>query len=123
MNGHLIKRRIAVNTALAVGGMIVWIVIAMITGQNEPWDTDLFWSYGLSTMLALNAIAAFIDPVQRVLKGIWSVALQPVALAFMSGEVGSMFPLGLIVFLVLGLGYSLGGVLGSFVKRRFFFEK
>ncbi|MCK9408930.1 MAG: hypothetical protein WCX28_04725 [Bacteriovoracaceae bacterium] len=114
------SKQIIVNTALAVSGMIVWIVISMITEKDEPWDADLFWSYGTFSMLGINAIAAFVDPHGIIPKGMISVSLQPVALMFVAGEIGSMFPLGVIVFGILGLLYSIGGLAGAFLKNQFF---
>jgi hypothetical protein len=110
----------AVNTALAAGGMIVWFVLAAVTGKVEPWDTDQFWSYGLVAMLLLNAAASFLDPQDVLLKGIISVSLQPVAMMLLAGEVGSMMPLGLFVFGLLGLFYSIGGFIGWFIKTKYF---
>lgn len=71
-------------------------------------------------MLAVNAAASFADPRQPVIKGLVSVSLQPVAMICAAGEIGSMLPLGLIVFAMLGLIYSAGGFAGLFVKKRFF---
>ncbi|MEW5797367.1 MAG: hypothetical protein AB1728_00035 [Bacteroidota bacterium] len=109
-----------INIALSLGGLIVWLSISMLTDKREAWDSDLFWFMGVPLMILLNAVASFLDPSQIVLKGILSVSLQPVAMIFQTGEIGSMLPLGLILFGFMGLFYSVGGVVGSFVKRNFF---
>ena len=71
-------------------------------------------------MLLLNAAAGFIEPERIKLKGIISVSLQPVAMTVKAGEIGSMFPFGLVGFLLLGLLFSAGGAAGAFIKKKFF---
>lgn len=73
-------------------------------------------------MLTINAVAGFIEPKKVVLKGIISVSLQPVALIVLAGEIGSVFPLGLILFLFLGWVYSIGGLVGAYLKTRYQFK-
>ncbi|MBI2427670.1 MAG: hypothetical protein HYV29_02540 [Ignavibacteriales bacterium] len=113
-------RTLKINTALALGGLIVWVLISMMTNRREAWDSDLFWSLGVPLMLLMNVVAAFVDPSKVVLKGMLSVVLQPVAMIVMAGEIGSMFPLGLILFGFMGLFYSVGGAIGAFFKKQFF---
>lgn len=120
MRNKISNRQMLIHTALAVAGMVIWIVMTLITGKDEPWDSDQFWSYGLFLMVTINIIAAVLDPHQPVIKGLISVVLQPIAMMFVAGEIGSMFPLGLIVFAVLGIIYSIGGVIGVKIRQRFF---
>lgn len=111
------KRSFAVSAGLALGGLAVWVAITSLTDRREAWDSGVFWSAGVPAMLALNAIAAFLEPERIPLKGLLSVSLQPVAMGVKTGEIGSMFPLGLLVFAVLGLFYALGGAAGAFLRR------
>ena len=117
------KNKYRIPIALALGGMAVWIVITSATGRREAWDSSYFWSVGAPVMLAMNAAAGFLEPRRLRLKGIISVSLQPAAMMIKTGEIGSMFPLGLLVFLVLGLLCSLGGSAGALVKREFFTKR
>lgn len=113
-------RAAKINLALALAGMFVWILISLMTDRREAWDSEVFWSLGVPLMMALNAVTAFLDPNKVAVKGIVSVALQPAAMMVQAGEIGSMFPMGLVVFAFLGLFYSIGGVVGAYVKRQFF---
>ncbi len=114
------KNKYLVSVLLALGGMAVWTLITTLTHKREAWDSGLYWQFGVPAMLLMNAAAGFVEPRRIKLKGLLSVSLQPVAMMVKSGEIGSMFPLGLIVFLVLGLLFSAGGAAGAFVKNKFF---
>ena len=114
------KNKYGVWVALALGGLAVWVLITELTHRREAWDAGEFWSMGVPAILLMNAVAGFLEPRKLMLKGIISVSLQPLAMTVKAGEIGSMFPFGLIVFLVLGLFFSAGGAVGAFVKRNFF---
>jgi len=86
---------------------------------REAWDGRGFGPYFIS-MLLLNAAAGFMEPERIMLKGLFSVVLQPLAIFVKSGEIGSMFPFGLVAFFVLGLLFSIAGALGAFVRKKFF---
>ena len=103
-----------------MSGLGVWLVISAITRRREAWDSGVFLSFGVPVMLLLNAAAGFVEPERIRLKGLISVSLQPAAMMVKAGEVGSMFPLGLMMFLILGLLYSAGGAAGAFIRNRFF---
>ena len=90
------------------------------THRREAWDSPYYWRYGVPGMLLINAVAGFLEPRRIKLKGLASVSLQPLAMTVKAGEIGSMFPFGLVVFLVLGLLFSAGGAAGAFVKNKFF---
>lgn len=114
------KNKYRISILLALGGLAVWVIITSLSGRREAWDSVYFWRYGVPAMLLMNAAAGFIEPERIKLKGIISVSLQPVAMTVKAGEIGSMFPFGLAVFLVLGLLFSAGGAAGAFVKKKFF---
>lgn len=109
------KREYLVQAILAAAGFTVWFAVSSIYNLREAWDGPGFLPYTLS-MIALNAAAGFIQPRRLMLKGILSVALQPVAIFIRSGEIGSMFPLGLAAFLLLGLLFSVAGKAGALIK-------
>lgn len=104
---------------LAVCGFAVWAGITAAFGLREAWDGRGGGPYFIA-MLLLNAAAGFIEPERKMLKGLASVALQPLAIFIKSGEVGSMFPMGLIAFFMLGLLFSIAVSLGAFVRKKFF---
>jgi hypothetical protein len=90
--------------ALAFGaGVVLWLVAAAATGRREAWDAGIYWSLFYPLSLAVAGILAYLFP-KRPWR--WAAALflgQLVAMAVRSGEIGNLFPLGLIAFGVLSL--------------------
>ncbi|MEW6062400.1 MAG: hypothetical protein AB1600_10730, partial [Bacteroidota bacterium] len=107
-----------INLALAVTGFVVWMLISALPSGNETLDDRLLWFVGVPLMLIVNAVAAYFHPKKVVLKGMISASLQPVAAIVVSGEIGSVLPFGLILFLFLGWLYSVGGLIGAYKKTR-----
>ncbi|OGS59912.1 MAG: hypothetical protein A3J79_04155 [Elusimicrobia bacterium RIFOXYB2_FULL_62_6] len=113
------KNKYIVPVILSVCGFGVWFLISSAFHLREAWDGPGGKPFFIS-MLLLNAVAGFIEPERKILKGLASVFLQPLAIFIKSGEVGSLFPIGLIAFFVLGLLFSIAAALGAFVKNKFF---
>ena len=106
--------------ALAVAGAVVWIAIGAMTGRSEAWDSDVFWQLGTPLMMLINAVACFLDSRKILVKGFVSVSLQPVIMMIQNWGDFDLLPLGLILFIFLGMFYSIGGAAGAFVKNKFF---
>lgn len=115
----MMKNKYIVPVVLALCGFGVWFLISSAFHLREAWDGPGGKPYFIA-MLLLNAAAGFIEPERKILKGLASVVLQPLAIFIKSGEVGSLFPIGLVAFFVLGLLLSIAGALGGFVKKKLF---
>jgi hypothetical protein len=113
------KNKYITPVILALCGFGVWFLISSAFNMREAWDGPGGKPYFIA-MLLLNAAAGFIEPERKMLKGLASVVLQPLAIFVKSGEVGSMFPMGLIAFFVLGLLFSIAAALGAFIRNKFF---
>ncbi|MBI4350616.1 MAG: hypothetical protein HY550_04190, partial [Elusimicrobia bacterium] len=73
------KNKYLVPVSLALCGLAIWLLITSLTNRREAWDSVYFWRFGVPGMLAINAIAGFLEPERIKLKGLISVSLQPVA--------------------------------------------
>ena len=99
----------------AGAGMAIWFGVCAVTGRKEAWDADLYWSGAYPVALAVCAALGFVFP-RRPWR--WALTLflaQFVAMLLRSGEIGSLWPLGLILFGAL----SLPGMLAAKVAARF----
>lgn len=105
---------------LAVAGALEWIIIGVITERREAWDSEVFWQVGIPLMMLINAVAGFLDPRKIITKGLVSVSLQPVIIIAENWNDFGLLPLGLILFVFLGMVYSISGAVGAFVKNKFF---
>ncbi len=84
-------------------GMLLWFVGAEATGRREAWDSGLYWTLFYPLAVAACGALGYLFP-QRPWR--WALALffaQCLAMGTRNGEIGNLFPLGLIVFGVLSL--------------------
>lgn len=89
-------------TALAVG-FGLWLLASVIVDRKEAWDSGLYWAVFYPLSIAACGYFGLRHP-DRPWR--WALALflgQSLALGIRSGELGNLFPLGLILFGVLAL--------------------
>lgn len=98
----LSKKKIAIFLATAIAGLAIWPGIAALTGEQEPWDSALFFLGGIPAMLLVSALAGFIEPERPWLWGIAVISLQTIAL-FSAGEFGPLALVGLFFFGILAV--------------------
>ena len=102
-------------TVAAIAGTALWVAASVLSGKREAWDADLYWTAAYPVSLALCGLLGILWPHKPWR---WALALflfQFVGMAIRSGEVGSLAPLGLILFAVL----SLPGMLVAHLGARF----
>ncbi len=98
----------------AVAGMALWIGASALSGRREAWDAPIYWSAAYPAALVLCALLGWLWPRKPWR---WALALflfQFVGMAIRNGELGGLWPLGLILFAVL----SLPGMLVAHVAAR-----
>jgi hypothetical protein len=98
----------------AVLGSAIWILSAVITGRDEPWDSPGFYYPG--ALLAAGVIAGFIC------RGYWAVVTLGVfagqalvLIGRVAGDPGSggLWPLGLMFMAAYSLLALVGALIGS----------
>jgi len=111
------KKRILIHSLLAIVGALIWFIATYVANGREPWDSNYFGTIVIPAMLVINLVAGFFDPERIVLKGIISISLQPIIMILVAGEIGSMFPLGVLLLVMFGVMYSGGGVVGKVLNK------
>ncbi len=90
--------------AIAIAaGALLWVVGSAVSDRREAWDSGAYWALFYPAAIAVCALLGYLFP-ERPWR--WCVALfaaQFVTMALLSGEVGNLAPLGLILFGVLSL--------------------
>lgn len=92
----------AFGIAIAAGALL-WFACAGLAGRREAWDSGLYWVLFYPLALAVSAYLGYRYP-ERPWR--WPLALflgQCLALGIRNGELGNLFPLGIVVFGVLAL--------------------
>lgn len=99
----------------AISGMAIWLLVAAATGRKEAWDADIYWSAAYPAGILLCTALGFFFPKRTWRWPLTHFFAQFAAMALSSGEVGSLWPLGLILFAAL----SLPAMLAAKVAARF----
>lgn len=96
-NGH-------VPYVLAIAaGAIIWAVGSAVSDRREAWDSGSYWMIFYPAAIATCGFLGYLYP-ERPWR--WCIALfaaQFVTMALLSGEIGNLAPLGLIMFGILSL--------------------
>jgi hypothetical protein len=108
--------------ALLACGFIVWVVVGMIAGRAEAWDSGLYFVGGYPLMLLLAGGAGFFRPGPGWRYGLWMAAGQCLAL-MLTGFINQMglglWPLAFVAITVCSLPLCLAAAVGAWLGRRF----
>ena len=107
---------------LTLLGVAIWLSITLITKRREAWDSKYYFSIGIPFLLIASFVAGFVKPGKAFYWGFALVILQPVALCAQHG-IGSLFILGLMVFVIFGFLFSFSASIGGLLKKLFEEEK
>src|SRR5262245_48309933 len=103
-------------------GVLIWVAIAKLSGRREAWDSDLYYSAGMMSAFVTSFVLGWLEPERSWRWGALPFVGQLVAmlaLAFVDGSgIGSLLPLGVIMFGILSIPARLTARLGAFVAIR-----
>lgn len=117
--GAVMPRRAAIPLAAAAGaGIALWFAASLISGQREAWDAGLYWSAAYPAAIVLSGVFGFRYP-QRPWR--WPVVMffgQFVGMLLRNGELGSLWPLGLLLFGALAVPGILAARIAAWLRIR-----
>ncbi|HEX5340270.1 MAG TPA: hypothetical protein VFX47_05270 [Gammaproteobacteria bacterium] len=104
--------------AAALAGLVVCLIITVITGRKEAWDSAAYFSIGIPVMCLLIFVISYLFPV-RIWRWVLCMAIgQSVAMLLGGGSL-SLWPLSIIVLAILSIPQWLSGFVASkLVKRK-----
>lgn len=115
------KREILPAILAIVAGAANWQYTKEVAQTREPWDSPLFWQVSYPTLL----LAAFLlglawrdRPWRWAVLLIGSQAVWALASAIVQDGVPNLFPLGLLMFAILGVPCVLAAYAGRWVGER-----
>ena len=100
------------------GGTVLWSLATVSLGHREPWDSPAYWTVWLPCAVLLTALLGFAFP-QRPWR--WPIAVmlaQLPVMALVSGEIGSLAPLGAILLLFLSIPGIIAAFAAAWLRRR-----
>jgi hypothetical protein len=90
--------------ALALGiGMGLWFWASYASGKREPWDDSSYWAIVYPLATAASGLLGYFFPMRPWR---WALTLfvgQFLGMTIRNGEVGNLWPLGMLLFGVLAL--------------------
>jgi len=102
----------------AIAGVALWIGASVISGKREPWDAAIYWTTAYPIAIALSGLLGFVYP-QATWR--WPLALflfQFVGMVIRNGELGGLWPLGMVMFAVLSIPGILFARLAAWLRAR-----
>ena len=103
--------------AAAGCGAAVWILIALVSGRREAWDSGLYFAVGMPAVCLMAMAFAYREPRRPWRWGVLPLAGQ-LAWMVVSQGVGNMLPLGVIVFGILSIPSIVAAWIGAFLATR-----
>jgi hypothetical protein len=93
----------AVGALAVVLGAVLWIGASVLGGRREAWDSAAYWALAYPLALLAAALLGWRFP-DRPARWAWLLfAGQFVGMVLRNGELGGLWPLGLVLFGVLAL--------------------
>lgn len=103
-------------TTLGVGAA-TWIVVAMVGGRREAWDSELYFAVAMPVIVLTVALVSYKVPVRT-----WRWAMFPFAaqasVLLAQNPMGNLLPLGLIIFFIFGAMCLIPARIGAFAARK-----
>ncbi|MGA6829371.1 hypothetical protein ACO9S2_17405 [Nitrospira sp. NS4] len=88
---------------LAVGiGIVVWIVVSLLSGRREAWDSEWYFLIGVPVICIVSAALGFIETSRPWRWGVAPLVGQLSWMLVTQGP-GNLLPLGVVVFGVLSV--------------------
>jgi hypothetical protein len=105
-------------TIAAMAGAALFAVAALLIAKREPWDASLYWAVFYPASILVSALLGYGYP-QRPWR--WAIVLfeaQFLATCVRNGELGNLWPFGMLLFAVIALPAVAAAHLAARLSRR-----
>jgi len=102
-----------------VAGMALWFGASLLGGRREAWDSPVYWSLAYPLAVLAAAVIGHLWPQRpgRVVLALF--AAQFFAMLIRNGDLGSLWPLGLVLFGLLSLpAMAVAFIVARWLPRR-----
>jgi apolipoprotein N-acyltransferase len=115
--GRSVKKDYWLYGLAATSGILVWVIVSMMSGRREAWDSAAYFQVGIPALCLVSAVMGYISPDRTWRWGAIPLGAQIVWMSATQG-LGNLFPLGLIVGGILAVPPILTARLGAFLRHR-----
>lgn len=102
----------------AVLGAALWLGTATLTGRHEAWDAGAYWAFAYPAAIVGAALLGYFYPERPWRWPAVLFATQFLAMCIQSGELGALWPLGIVMFAVLAIPAVIAARLAARFARR-----
>lgn len=107
----------AVLALAALTGIALELGVHAASGRREAWDSPVFWTVGLPIAMVVSTLVGWCSR-GRAWIGTLAVAPSQVAtLMVRSGDIGSLWPLTLVLSAMLSAPFVFAAFVGSRIRR------
>ena len=110
------KKDISFNVIAVLTAALVWIVISVVSGSREAWDSSWYFSVGYPLICVVSLTLGYFAPIQTWRWGVAPFVGQFVWMLISQG-VGNLMPLGIIVFGVMSLPAVIAAKVGAYFGK------
>jgi hypothetical protein len=96
-----------------VTGIVVWVVVSMVSGRREAWDSQLYFLIGIPVVCIMSAALGFVETNRPWRWGVAPLIGQFSWMLLTQGP-GNLLPLGLVVFGILSVPSIMTAWIGAF---------
>ena len=101
----------------AACGAVIWILIAVVSGRREAWDSGLYFSAGIPVVCLVSMALGFVAPNRSWRWGVLPLVGQ-FAWMLLSQGPGNLLPLGMVVFGVLSVPSIVTARFGALIATK-----
>jgi hypothetical protein len=87
----------------SVGGAVLWLAIAALSGKREAWDSPAYWLLAYPMALLICAYLGYTHPQRSWRWALFLFEAQLIAMCLRNGEFGNLLPFGVVLFAILAL--------------------
>jgi peptidoglycan/LPS O-acetylase OafA/YrhL len=105
-------------TIAVVFGAALWFIASALVGKREAWDASAYWALAYPAAILVSGLLGYLYP-ERPWR--WAIALfeaQALAMGIRNGELGNLFPLGMVLFAAIAVPGVVAATLASRRSRR-----
>jgi hypothetical protein len=113
----MLNRRTVVLSSIGIG-VALEIVVSLVSGRREAWDSGFYWTVGLPAALLASVGIGWKSHERDWFATILIVPAQVTAMMVRSLEIGGLFPLTVALSAILSAPFVGAAWLGSLLRSR-----
>lgn len=100
-----------------VTGMTLELGVHAVSGRREAWDSEVFWTTGLPIALLVSFAIGMLSARSAWLATLAVAPAQVMTMMVRGGDIGTLWPLTVILSSILSAPFVVASFAGSRVRR------